>query len=120
MSSLLDVVQRPSEANERKGHVLYIPARKVRVFNQKLKKSVKELIATMQHEQGIGIAAPQVGWNEQIFIIEASIESPRYPLLQRYPQLRNVEQQIFINPYITYASPDYVDYWHGCLSAKGV
>lgn len=120
MSTVLEVVQRPIEESERKDHVLYIPARKVKVFNTKLKKSVKELIATMHHEHGIGIAAPQVGWNEQIFIIEASIESSRYPLMKKYPQLKNVEQQIFINPRITYASKEYVDYWHGCLSAKGV
>jgi len=120
MSTVLDIVQRPIHIAERKNHVLYTPARKVKIFNTKFKNKVKDLIATMHHEHGVGIAAPQVGWNEQVFVIEASVDSSRYPLMRRYRQLKDVKQQIFINPKITYVSKDYVDYWHGCLSAKGV
>src|SRR4051812_40383934 len=78
------------------------------------------MVATMHHEQGIGIAAPQVGLSQQIFIIEASIDFSRYPLLRKYPQIENVKQQVFINPKITRVSEGSITYWHGCLSAKGL
>ncbi len=78
------------------------------------------MITTMHHEEGIGIAAPQVGISQQIFIIEASLDSSRYPFLRKYPQLKPVAQQIFINPRITQVSKEYIKYWHGCLSAKGL
>ena len=119
MPRLLDIVQRPAEAAQRCKHVLYNPAERVSHFDEALAASIRDLIATMHHEQGIGIAAPQVGWPLQIFIIQAEIESPRYPLLRRYPDLKNVAQQIFINPRITAASTETIGYWHGCLSGKG-
>lgn len=118
MPKHLYVVQRPHEESARKGHVLYTPAKPVTVFDKTLKEKVEDMIATMHQEQGIGIAAPQVGLNEAIFVIEASLDSSRYPHLKKYPQLRDVGLQVFINPRITEASPETIAYWHGCLSAK--
>lgn len=121
MPRIVDVVQRPKEKSQRKNHVLYVPAKKVTEFNQELHNRVDDLIETMHHEEGIGIAAPQVGWSEQIFIIEAMGISNRYPHPKKYAtQLTDVPQQIFINPRIVEASDSYVTYWHGCLSCKGL
>ncbi len=118
MTKILDIVQRPDAAAERVKHVLYNPSKKVLVFDEKLKESIEVLIATMRHAQGIGIAAPQVGWDQQIFIIEANLESSRYPNLRQHPELVDVPLQIFINPKITRVSAEKVSYWHGCLSAS--
>ncbi len=117
MPHILNVVQRPEKAEDRKHHVLYVPAKKITVFDEALQNSVRDLVATMHYEQGIGIAAPQVGWSQQIFLIEAEVQSPRYPFMKKYSDLRNVAQQLFINPCILEASQECVSYWHGCLSA---
>lgn len=117
MTKILDIVQRPEQPELRAKHVLYTPAKKVLNFDEKLKESVAILIATMHHTQGIGIAAPQVGWDQQIFIIEADLDASRYPHLRKHPELGPVPLQVFINPKIIKASIERVSYWHGCLSA---
>ena len=120
MSKLYEVVQRPEQASQRQGHVLYTPAKPVLKFDADLESTVTKMIETMHHEDGIGIAAPQVDIPLQIFIIESNMDSARYSLLKKYPQLQPVPQQVFINPRIVEASKESIAYWHGCLSAKGL
>jgi peptide deformylase len=61
------------------------------------------MINTMQQAQGVGLAAPQIGKNERIIIVE----------LKSKPQ-------VFINPKITQRSDATAINEEGCLSLPGV
>lgn len=62
--------------------------------------------------QGLGIAAPQIGWFERFFLMKlprpgaAADEEP--------------ELQCWINPEITTRSPEHTWAWEGCLSVPGL
>jgi len=73
-------------------------------------KEIQELVANMketlaQAENGIGLAAPQVGKNLQIFVID--------------PELAKEEKTVFVNPIITKLSKNKVILEEGCLSLPG-
>ncbi|MDJ0654854.1 MAG: peptide deformylase [Xanthomonadales bacterium] len=63
--------------------------------------------------QGIGIAAPQVGWNARVFCMGIEDSSDRYPGADRVPFA------FWINPRITAASGRNWA-WEGCLSVPGM
>ena len=50
--------------------ILEKPCRPVTVFNNKLKKLLNDMYDTMIEFDGVGLAAPQVGVDEQIAIVE--------------------------------------------------
>tara|TARA_Y100001968_G_C19182746_1_gene631269 strand:+ start:419 stop:829 length:411 start_codon:yes stop_codon:yes gene_type:complete len=62
----------------------------------------------MYTAKGIGLAAPQVGINQQLLVIDLDIENPTTPPL------------VLINPEITSASAGIDNYEEGCLSIPGV
>ncbi len=66
-------------------------------------KFFDNLIETMKAENGVGIAAPQVGYGIRVIIV----------------QTKN-GQEIFINPEITFQSIKKVSEEEGCLSVPGV
>jgi peptide deformylase len=68
----------------------------------KLRKLVEDMVETMVHANGVGIAAPQIGVDKQIFIAE----SDAGPLC-------------VINPRITKYSKKLVRGEEGCLSIPG-
>lgn len=64
------------------------------------------MLDTMTTEGGIGLAAPQVGWNVQAFVM--NVEQTR------------ASEIVLINPQITFASPEMIEMDEGCLSVPGV
>ena len=76
----------------------------VRVIGPEHEKIGRELIETLRKEDGIGLAAPQVGISERIFVIHVG---DREPL-------------IFINPSILETSQEILKYEEGCLSLPGI
>lgn len=79
-------------------------------FQQKL----EQLRHAMVHYQGIGIAAPQIGWAARVFCL--GIDNPS----SRYPQAPAIEFGFWINPEMTAASRKTVWAWEGCLSVPGM
>ncbi len=69
------------------------------------KKLIADMIQTMYDNNGIGLAANQVGFNRRIFIIDVSNE-------------RN-NPQIFINPVIEKQAKEKLTEGEGCLSCPG-
>ena len=65
---------------------------------------IDNLIETMHHEGGVGIAAVQVGCMERICIVYAQKEEP---------------PEVFVNPVITWYAPQTVESTEGCLSIPG-
>lgn len=111
------VVQHiPADSLGRDQNTLYLTPRRIRQneFNSpELNTLIDSMNVIMQREEGVGIAANQIGKRLQIFIIEAMDDNPRYKVLG------SVKNQVFINPKITKVSKTRKNFWHGCLSAEG-
>jgi peptide deformylase len=111
------VVQHiPKDSLGRDQNALYLKLRQINQeeFNSpELNTFIDSMYSIMLKEEGVGIAANQLGKRLQIFIIEADNDNPRYKVLGA------VEKQVFINPKITKVSTERKNFWHGCLSAQG-
>tara|TARA_B100000787_G_C16172179_1_gene287115 strand:+ start:936 stop:1451 length:516 start_codon:yes stop_codon:yes gene_type:complete len=80
------------------------PLEQVDSHHQKL---IKEMFETMYEANGVGLAAPQVGVNKRIFIIDAGIrEEIKNPIAMINPIITNIKKNISI-------------YEEGCLSFPG-
>ncbi len=84
--------------------VLRRQALPVDTVTPELQNLIREMFITMDAEQGIGLAAPQIGESLRLFVIKID---------------DNVER-VFINPQIISTSPETGPYEEGCLSIPGV
>lgn len=98
--------------------VLRQQTRAVESVNNELKKLIGDMIETMRNAIGVGLAAPQVGYREQLFVVDIS------SLLDEIPEdLRdNIPEQpmVLINPEITWESDEDEEFEEGCLSIPGI
>ncbi|HOZ29936.1 MAG TPA: peptide deformylase [Bacteroidales bacterium] len=78
-----------------------------------LDKLISDMFETMYHADGVGLAAPQIGINLNLFIVDAS------PLAKDEPDLKDFKR-VFINPKITYNSEDKISIEEGCLSVPEI
>src|SRR5574344_2194351 len=79
------------------------PSKEVHKVSKKIKDLVKDLLDTLYAENGVGLAAPQIGENYRIFVIDTSSgDEPLNPM-------------VFINPKIIKKSGAFVSN-EGCLS----
>ncbi len=79
------------------------PSKEVHKVSQKIKNLVQDLLDTMYKENGVGLAAPQIGENVRVFVIDVSTD--KEPLNPR----------VFINPKIIKKSGACISH-EGCLS----
>ncbi|MDG5816863.1 peptide deformylase [Chitinispirillales bacterium ANBcel5] len=86
--------------------VLRKQAKTVEKFDSKLQAFIDELIETMRSEDGVGLAAPQVGESIRVVVIDASGGE--------------MEPYVLVNPQIVQFSEEKEDYDEGCLSIPGV
>ena len=71
--------------------------------SKKIKNLVSDMLETMYHANGVGLAAPQVGQNLRIFVVDVS--DPKGP----------IDPIVFINPKIIKKSGA-INSYEGCLS----
>src|SRR5437868_8465657 len=89
-------------------------ARPVMRFNTpELRNLVDDLTDTMDHANGAGLAAPQIGVDLQVVIFGFD----RNP---RYPDAPTVPKTVLINPVLTPQSDEEEEGWEGCLSVPGL
>lgn len=69
---------------------------------------------TMQKEDGIGIAAPQINISKQVTLIEIPEDS------ERYPDAPSSTLYTIINPSIEILDQTTQGFWEGCLSLPGL
>jgi len=94
--------------------LLHEPAKPVdNVPSMALEQLIDDLLDTMQHLNGIGIAAPQIGVSLQVAIIGFEQSS-------RYPNQPSIPIQALINPVITPIGDETELMWEGCLSVPGL
>lgn len=74
---------------------------------------IKDMEDTMQHMNGAGIAAPQIGVSQRVVIFGVG-KNPRYPDAEEVPYT------VLINPVLSPVGKDMEDGWEGCLSVPGM
>jgi len=95
----------------RMGNLLLLQQSKpIEYFNTpELDRLVDDLWATMRANNGVGLAAPQIGVLKQVVLF-----GMQHNL--RYPNAMPVPEQVLINPIITPIGNETTDGWEGCLS----
>lgn len=78
-----------------------------------LKQFIADMIDTMHHADGCGLAAPQVGVSKRILVVDGS------DLMDRYPELKGFHREM-INPRFTFESEETSAYEEGCLSIPNI
>ncbi len=83
------------------------PSREIHKVSSKIQKIVDDLYDTMYSRKGVGLAAPQIGENYRVFVIDTAVDNqPPNPIT-------------FINPVIVKKSGA-ISSFEGCLSFPDV
>lgn len=83
------------------------------LLSDKFTLLLTDLFDSMKHYGGIGIAAPQIGIDMQVAIIELMG-------FNRYGEEVNLPLTAFINPKISFLTDETQGFWEGCLSVPGL
>ncbi|SHF65620.1 peptide deformylase [Dysgonomonas macrotermitis] len=74
---------------------------------------IENMFETMYNADGVGLAAPQIGLDIRIFVIDLE------PLAEDEPQYHGFKK-VFINPQILDRTGEIVNIQEGCLSIPGI
>jgi len=74
---------------------------------------VADMLDTMRHEDGVGLAAPQIGVDLRLVIFG-------FEHSERYPDAPAVPFTVLANPVLTPVSDEEEEGWEGCLSVPGL
>lgn len=80
---------------------------------EELDALLEDMYETMYAAEGVGLAAPQVGKNIRVFIVDAE------PFEDEEPELKGFKKA-FINPKIVEETGDEWSFKEGCLSIPGI
>ena len=78
-----------------------------------LPKLIEDMFATMYATEGVGLAAPQIGKDIRLFVVDAT------PFAEDDPTAKDFKK-VFINPEIYEESAEEVLMNEGCLSVPGI
>jgi peptide deformylase len=98
----------PLEIHYLGDRVLRQPAKRVAKVDQSIRQLAQEMLQTMYSADGIGLAAPQVGVNKQIIVIDCEPDNPENKPL------------VLINPVVKRSGRSLCNAQEGCLSIPGV
>lgn len=76
-------------------------------------KLVGDMFLTLEHAQGVGLAAPQIGKNIRLFIVDCT------PWADEVPELKDF-RRVFVNAEIYERSEQTGLFEEGCLSVPGI
>lgn len=101
--------------------VLTKKATDVEVFDEHLVKLCQDMLFTMYHAPGIGLAAPQIGKSLRLFVLDVDYKRDPITLEDETEdyELSGFKPQVFINPVIKEKVGETI-YQEGCLSVPGV
>lgn len=107
MTQAFDIIQL--------GHpLLRQPAEPVdNITDPAFQSQLDDLLQFVMEKGGMGIAAPQVGISQQVFILSSHPNA-------RYPYAPDVEPFFVLNPEIISVSDNINKDWEGCLSLPGI
>ena len=95
--------------------VLRQVAEPITEINDEIRDLAEEMVDTMYEENGIGLAAPQVGRSLRIFVIDTHFEDDNYGT-EGEKMLCPKMPIALINPEIKSTSGDNISFEEGCLS----
>ena len=94
--------------------ILRIQTQDVEADSEELQQLLEDMYETMRGASGIGLAAPQVGRTERLFMVDLS------PLLADFEEEERLalppQPMVFINPEILWESDEEMEFEEGCLS----
>jgi len=113
LSTLTQVLKQklknpPLKVHKLGDRLLRQPAKRINKINDEIRQIAVQMLQTMYSEDGIGLAAPQVGINKQLIVIDIELKDQSKPPL------------ILINPEIKFAGGNIVTGEEGCLSIPEV
>ena len=89
------------------------PAIDIQPDMKNLPELLLDMWETMYQADGVGLAAPQVGLNIRLFVIDATLFAPKDPSCEGF-------KRVFINPRILERSDEEIIMSEGCLSVPGI
>ena len=89
-------------------------------ITDEIRKLTEEMIKCMYDENGIGLAAPQIGINKRIFVIDTDVEDDAVQATPGEAYLTPKMPLALINPEIISSNASEVPFLEGCLSIPGV
>lgn len=96
------------------GHpVLRRISQPVEKASEELDTLVDDMFETMYRSEGVGLAAPQIGKNIQLVVIDAS------PMGENFPECID-RKMVIINPELTILDGEEISRAEGCLSLPGL
>ena len=78
-----------------------------------LTQFIADMIETMHHADGCGLAAPQIGVSLRVVIVDGDVVADTYDYLKGF-------KRVIINPEILEESEEKVTYSEGCLSIPNI
>lgn len=113
MAAVIDVEKKklkkpPLTVHQMGERVLRQPTKRVAKIDKDLRDLVRKMLQTMYSEDGIGLAAPQVGVNKQLLVIDTD------------PENESASPLVLVNPKILSYSDELATGQEGCLSIPGV
>ena len=85
------------------------------ILNDDFQHNLRTLRKKQVEANGIGIAAPQIGWDARVLCIGVSDQTK-----SRYPNVPDIPLSFWINPQIIEVSQETCWTWEGCLSVPGI
>ncbi|MGD1901430.1 MAG: peptide deformylase [Geitlerinemataceae cyanobacterium] len=102
------LAKAPLEMHYLGDRVLRQPAKRISRVDDNVRELIVKMLQTMYTQDGIGLAAPQVGFNKQLIIIDVALDEPTVPPV------------VLINPKILGSSREIALGQEGCLSIPNV
>ena len=93
--------------------VLRKPSAEIDADYPELKKLIEDMFLTMKQAEGVGLAAPQIGKNIRLFVVDCSPWGDEDEACKDY-------RRAFINPEIYEVSEETELFNEGCLSLPGL
>lgn len=78
-----------------------------------LRNLIEDMFDTMQAQNGVGLAAPQIGVDLRVIIFGVQKSA-------RYPDAEEVPKTVLVNPVIMVMDDTIDEAWEGCLSLPGL
>lgn len=88
-------------------------------FDKILRKLVEDMFETMYANEGVGLAAPQIGVSKRVLVLDVDYPSKRYIDEQTKKEVKSYNSLLLVNPVIIQKEGQIVSK-EGCLSFPGV
>jgi len=110
--------------NGRDGSILRTPAQEVppeEIGSPKIRSLVEKMVATMRAAPGVGLAAPQIGCELRVIVLEdnALLMRKEKPRLLQVQQRKPFPLKVIVNPVLEVTTDKTASFQEACLSLPG-